>query len=123
MSLKLLLDENLRHESIWSSLASRNRSSAEHLDVVRVGDEGMPPYSTADDELLAWAAAHNRIVVSLDERSLPAELARRRESGQSSPGIIFLRKNLPTPLILELLELVAFATARDEWVDACRWLP
>ena len=123
MSLKLLLDENLRHESIWSAVTSRNRSSADQLDVVRVGDEGMPSYSTADDELLAWAAAHDRIIVSLDERSLPAEVARRRESGQNSPGIIFLRKNLPTGLVVELLELVAFATDRDEWADACRWLP
>lgn len=123
MSLKLLLDENLRHDSIWSAIANRNASSEYPLDVVRVGDAGTPAHSTADDELLSWAAANDRILVSLDERSLPVELKRRREAGQSSPGVIFLRKQLGTMEVVDLLELIAYATEPAEWADACRWQP
>jgi len=123
MPLKLLLDENLRHESIWSAILNRNLTSKLTLDVVRGGDEGMPALSTTDDELLAWAANNDRILVSLDERSLPVELKRRREAGQNSPGVIFLRKQLGTMEVVDLFELITYATEPAEWADTCRWQP
>ncbi len=123
MSLKLLLDENLRHDSIWSAIVNRNAISGSSLDIVRVGDEGMPALSTEDDALLAWAAANDRILVSLDEKSLPVEMKRRRETAQRSPGVILLRKDLTAAQIVDLLELVIHATEPEEWADTCRWLP
>jgi hypothetical protein len=122
MPLKLLLDENLRHEAIWSALNSV-RGARLVLDVVRVGDAGAPDLGTGDPELIAWAAAENRIIVSLDEATLVRDLSAFQQSGRHSPGAIILRHGLAAAEVAVLLELVAYDSAADDWANSCQWLP
>jgi hypothetical protein len=123
MPLKLLLDENLRHASLLTALAAHQGLGRYPLEVARVGDPSCPPLGCDDDELIRWAAERDRIVCSLDARTLGRALASRLAAGDHSPGIILLRNDLSVAEILELLQLVTHVSDREEWQDAVRWIP
>lgn len=123
MPLKLLLDENLRHDGLWLAIQTRNATEPHPLDIVRVGDAETLPCSADDLEIIRWAAVHGRLLVSLDKSTLPRHLHDHLATGQTSPGIVLLPSGLPIPDTVELLFLIAFATESPDWVNACRWTP
>ena len=123
MPLKLLLDENLRDRGLWAAITQHNTTSDEGLDVVRVGDADGPPLGILDPELIAWAAANGRILVGLDNSTLPSHLADFLNAGNQSPGVIFLRTDLTRDDVLELLILIAHASEAAEWANTYRWIP
>ena len=120
MPLRLLLDENLRHEAIWRAIEQHPPAGVQRIDVVRVGDSNAPPLSSTDAELLEWAAVENRVLVSLDVGTLADALA---SLGRESPGAIILRRGLSALDVAALLELVAHNSTAEEWRNACKWLP
>jgi len=96
MPLKLLLDENLRHASLLTALESQRGQDRYPLDVARVGDLSCPPLGCDDDEIIQWAAEQDRVLLSLDARTLGRALASRLAAGEHD---------------------------REEWQDAVRWIP
>ena len=123
MPLKLLLDENLRHASLLTALEAQRGQDRYPLDVARVGDPACPRLGCDDDEIIRWAAEQDRVVLSLDARTLCRALASRLAAGEHSPGIILLRNDLTVAEILELLQLVTHVSDREEWQDTVRWIP
>jgi len=123
MPLKLLLDENLRDRRLWSTIANLSDPDCGSLDIIRVGDAGGPPLGISDNDLIAWAAEHNRVLIGLDKATLPAHLQAFCIKGAYSPGIILLRGNLPINETVELLELVSNVSTEQEWANTCRWIP
>ena len=120
MPLKLLLDENLRHASLLTALEAQRGQTAYPLDIARVGDPACPPLGCDDDEIIRWAAEQDRILLSLDARTLGPALASRLAAGSHSPGIVLLRNDQTVAAILELLQLIAHVSDRQ---DAVRWIP
>ena len=119
--LRLLLDENMRAESLWSAIQTVVEMSP--FDIVRVGDEAGPPLGIDDAHLLDWAAAEQRLLVSCDKRTLPSHLRNLLASGRRSPGIVFMTKQLVLSEMVEYLQLIATTTSADEWADTYRFIP
>ena len=123
MAIRFLLDENLRSGTLWQAVQDHNATSTFPIDAVRVGDEDGPELSSSDDEILAWAAARDRLIVTLDVATLPESLADFCAEGRISPGIVVPRKGCSTNNFVELLSAIAHASDPDEWANACRWVP
>ena len=78
--LRLVSDENFNAD-ILRSLYRRRPD----LDVVRVQDVGLS--ATPDPDVLAWAAAEGRILLTHDRDTMPNFAYDRARAGQlSSPG-------------------------------------
>ena len=118
--LRLLLDENMRADSLWKAVQATMK--AVPFDIVRVGDDG-PPLGIADVELVQWAAAEQRILISFDKRTLPKLLLDLVTSGHHTPGIVFMSRNLALSEMAEYLQLIAVSSSADEWADTCRFIP
>lgn len=122
MALAFLLDENLRGP-LWSAILRHNATSPHRLDAVRVGDVDGPPLGIADDELLKWAETAGRILVTLDEKTLPVFLANHLSLERSSPGIFTLRPAMNLPQIVEFLVFAASVSDAYEWANRITYVP
>jgi hypothetical protein len=92
------------------------------LDIVRVQEVGL---RTADDpDVLAWAAAEGRILVTHDRETMAGFAYQRVEAGLSMPGV-FVVRNQPNHIgsMLEDLLLVVLCSNPDEWKDRVLFLP
>ena len=95
---------------------TRGRGSrARGIDVVRAGDVDGSPGGATDIDVLAWAAVHERIIVSLDHDTLPNYFAAFLAAGNSSPGLIMLHGFLSILELSEILVLVCIANNSDEY--------
>jgi hypothetical protein len=121
MTPKPLLDENLRSSPLWNAI--QREKAARSLDIVRAGDVDGSPGGTNDFELLAWAAEHDRIIVSLDQNTLPNFFADFLAAGFSSPGLIVLHGFLSIQELSEILVLVCIANSSEDYQDRLTWLP
>lgn len=90
MPLTFLLDEHLRGD-LWDYIVAHNAGGGSPIDAVRVGDPPDLPRGSADPDILIWAVAHGRIVVSRDFRTMPGPLAAHLAAGRHSPGLALLR--------------------------------
>jgi predicted nuclease of predicted toxin-antitoxin system len=72
--LRFLFDENV-HGDIVDGFGQRNAS----VNIARAQDVGLR--SVSDEILLEWAAANDRIVVSVDKRTLPIDAWARVKQG------------------------------------------
>jgi hypothetical protein len=123
--LKLLLDENLRSNALWSAIAAQceRHGLADKVDIQRVGSESSPGLGTPDDDLLAHCEATDRVLVSSDTNTMPGFLMAHLAGGNSSPGIILLRRGRPIPEIVEVLILISYAGNAAEYSERCTWVP
>ena len=65
----------------------------------------------------------DRILVSVDRRTLPTELARRVNAGDYVPGIILFHGIVSAGEIAELLATASFASDPKEFANQMSWLP
>lgn len=79
--LKLAGDADVRGNILRG--LRRRRSD---IDLVRVQDA--LPEGTADPEVLAWAAAENRVLITNDRNTMVSFAYRRAATGEPMPGII-----------------------------------
>jgi hypothetical protein len=93
------------------------------IDVVRVADIPELPPGTPDEQILAWAQEHDRLVVSLDKATMPVALMEHIAAGRYSPGLVLLRGGLTVPEVVELLVFISHASSRDEWSNNYQWIP
>src|SRR4051794_5349941 len=98
--LRLLIDENLDRRILRGVLVT-----LPDLDCViaqQVGLTGME-----DPDLLAWAAEHDRILVTHDLKTIPKFAYARLKDGKVMPGIIAIPKYLTIgDAIAELLIVI-----------------
>lgn len=98
--LRLLSDEDV-HDDIIRGL--RRRETA--LDVVRAVDVGL--VHTPDPTILAWAASHERILISGDLNTMVGFAWARVQSGDAMPGLLALLENAPVSRVIDDILLVA----------------
>jgi predicted nuclease of predicted toxin-antitoxin system len=92
------------------------------LDIIRVQDVGL---RTADDpDVLAWAAAEGRILLTHDRETLIGFAYQRVELGLPMPGVFVIR-NRPEQIgqMVEDILLVVLCSSQDEWKDQVVFLP
>ena len=114
--LGLLADENFNGDIVRGLLLRQP-----DLDIVRVQDVGL---AGADDpEILAWAAASNRIVLTHDRATLPDYAYRRVAAGEGMVGVFILNDRLPVAQAMQEIMLLVACSEQAEWSGRVVHLP
>jgi hypothetical protein len=122
MPLSYLLDENVPGR-LDRAIGRHNAQGTYLLDVVRVGEPADLPPGSGDPEVLVWAELQGRILVSLDENTLPRHLADHLGVGRHSPGVFLIRPQFTIPQVIAFLALAAYAADPAEYVDRIEYVP
>ena len=77
---------------------------------------------TSDQDILIWAEREERILISLDGRTLPAHLAAHLAAGHHSPGVMLVRQ-VTFREVVEFLAIAAHASEPSEWSDRITFIP
>ncbi len=93
------------------------------MNLVFVGDPGMPPRGTLDPDLLIAADALERILVTQDKNSMPQHLSDHFAAGRHTHGVVILRQGFSLAAYLRDLLLIWHATTAEEWIDRTDYIP
>ena len=111
-----IADENFNGDILRGLL----RRAAD-LSVVRVQDLAL---SGADDAtVLAWAAKHNRILLTHDITTITRYAYERVAAGLRMPGVLVVPVTMPIGRSIEDLLLLTECSFPDEWNDQVQYLP
>ena len=114
--LRLLSEENFNGDMVRGLLLRRP-----DLDLNRVQEVGL---EEADDPaILAWAATHNRIVLTHDRATMPDFAYARVVAGQSMPGVFIVHDRMAVGQAVEQLVLMAGCSDQGEWAGLVVYLP
>ncbi len=106
--LRLLADENFNGDILRGLLLRQP-----DLDLVRVQDVGL---AGADDpDILAWAAANNRIVLTHDRATMSDHAYARAAAADTMAGVFILNDRLPIGRAIEEILLLNECTEQAEW--------
>lgn len=114
--LRLLSDENFNGDII-RGLRLRNAS----LDLLRVQDVGL--LNADDPEILAWAAEHNRILLTHDRATMPDFAYERIMAGQEMAGMFVINKSMPIREVINELLLMDECSEQAEWLGLVIYFP
>jgi predicted nuclease of predicted toxin-antitoxin system len=114
--MRLLVDENF-HGAIVRGLLRRRPQ----LDIVRVYDVGLG--EAEDPDILEWAAAQGRLVLTHDAATLISFAYERVTAGKVMPGIIEVRQSESIGVVIEDLLLLVEASEEGEWEGHMVYLP
>ena len=93
------------------------------LTVLAVGDEGAPPKSTPDPEILEWCEQHQFSLITNNRESMPQHLSDHLAAGHHVPGIFTINLEVPIGKIIEELLLITGASDADEYIDRITYIP
>jgi predicted nuclease of predicted toxin-antitoxin system len=79
--------------------------------------------SADDSEILQWAAAANRIVITQDRATMIGQALNRVAAGQSVPGLFILRPRTPNQGAIEAILLAEECSNQEEWRNRVEFLP
>ena len=103
--------------------AARRRAERErltmHAELAR--DVGLA--RAKDDELLAWAAENERVVLTHDRNTLAGRAHARTRAGLRMPGVVVVDDQASESLVAEDLLIITFATRHDEWQGQVHYVP
>lgn len=105
--LRLLADESLRGPVVRGL-----RRRQPELDVVRAQDVGL--YGASDPDILEWAAADNRVIVTQDARTFSFHAFRRVDAGLPMPGVLKVAQSLPIGQAIEEILTVVECSREGE---------
>lgn len=91
------------------------------VDVIIAQDT--PGSGTPDPELLAWAAAEGRVVLSHDRQTLPGFAFARVDRGEPMPGVIVVRPETARAVVIQDVLIAAYCSSPADWADQVRYLP
>jgi predicted nuclease of predicted toxin-antitoxin system len=114
--IKLLTDENFDGD-ILRGLRRRLPT----LDVIRVQDVGLD--ATPDPDILDWAAAQGRILLTHDRDTMPGFVNDRVSAGQPMPGVFLVSNTMPKGRAVEELLLAIECWTPEECKDLVRFFP
>jgi hypothetical protein len=114
--LRLLADENFNGEVVRGLLLLRP-----DLGIARIQDVGL---SGADDpDVLSWAAANNRIVLTHDRATMPDYAYERLASGEMMAGVFVVNDRLPVGQAIQEILLIVSCSEQAEWNGSVVHLP
>jgi hypothetical protein len=114
--VKFLADENLPRPIV--DVLLRRLPDLDIVSVVEVGLRGRP-----DPEILEWAAAEGRILVTFDVRTIPRHVEQRVAEGRRMPGVFLCRSSITVRQAIEDLLILAGASGEGEWEGKVLHLP
>ncbi|MEG3846338.1 DUF5615 family PIN-like protein [Microcoleus sp. herbarium19] len=115
MNVRYQADADLNHAIVTGVL--RRESAVDFQSAFAAGLEGVK-----DPDVLAIAAQQQRVLVSHDRKTMPAEFAAFIVNSQSA-GVIIVSRRLPIEVIIEELLIIWAVSSAEEWVDRIAKLP
>lgn len=91
------------------------------LDLVRVQDVGLA--TATDQEILAWAAANDRVVVTHDRNTMVGYALDRVAAGEPMPGVLAVALTAPVRRMVDDILLVDACSQHAEWANRVEYLP
>ncbi len=114
--LKLVTDEDF-NDLVVRGLFRR----LPEIDLVRADEEGLE--GVTDAALLAWAAQHDRIVVSHDRQTLIGFAYERVAQSLPMPGLVVVKQRVPIGKIIEDLLILVICSSHGEWDNQVVFIP
>jgi len=114
--IRWLADENLNNDILRALFREKPG-----LDIVRAQDAGLT--GTADEVLLAWAADHNRVLLTHDVSTITAHAYRRAMKGDPMPGVFEVSRRVTVRSAVEDIILLSECSDPGEWDGQVRYLP
>jgi hypothetical protein len=114
--VKLAADENFNNDIIRGLLRR-----VPSVDIVRLQDVGLS--GAGDEQVLAWAAAEQRILLTHDVSTMTRFAYERVARGEQLPGVFEVAATLPVREAIEDLVLIVECSDPDEWERQVRYLP
>lgn len=115
-ALKLLFDEDVDHRILRG--LRRSHPQIDVRTVTEVGLAGRP-----DREILAWAAAEGRLLVTQDIRTMTAEHSEFVQGGNTSAGVVFILRDVSIGRAISDLALICGASTAEDWINRTDFLP
>lgn len=91
------------------------------LDVLAAHQVGLS--EAPDPDLLHWAAAERRVVLTHDRRTMPDHAAGRIHAGLPMCGVVVIPRRLSPRQVIEDLVLIATCSLEGEWENKVQFLP
>jgi predicted nuclease of predicted toxin-antitoxin system len=79
--------------------------------------------ATPDPEILAWAAAEGRILLTHDRDTMPNFANERVRAGQPMPGVFLVSNRMPLGQAIDELLLAIACLSLEECKDCVRFFP
>lgn len=114
--MRWLADENLNND-ILRGLFRRNQA----IDIVRAQDVGLG--GASDEEVLAWAAREERILLTHDVATITAVAYRRLMKGERMPGVFEVGPSVPIGTAIDDILLLDQCSEPTEWEGQVIYLP
>ena len=114
--LRLLFDENFHHDILRG--VRRRLPEADLLTVQEAGLRGM-----SDPELLAWAAAEQRILVTHDLKTIPKYAYERLAASEYVAGVFALPTATSMSVAIEEIVLLISCSDARQWENGVFHLP
>jgi predicted nuclease of predicted toxin-antitoxin system len=114
--LRLLADENFNGD-IVRGVGLRNPL----IDLVRVQDVGL--LGSPDEDVLAWAAENDRIVLTHDRATMPDFAYERVAAEDAMPGVFVINNRFPIGRAIEEIVLLDECSEGDDWTGRVVHLP
>ncbi len=114
--LKIVSDENF-DSAILRGLQRRNKD----FDIKRVQDIGLR--SAPDPEILEWAAAANRILLTHDRDTMVNFAYERVKVSQAMPGVFLVSDQMQIGQAIDELVLAMECLAPSECANLVRFFP
>jgi hypothetical protein len=118
VNVRFLLDENL-DPRLKIAILRLNPA----IDVLRVGDQGVPPFSTTDPDILRFCEIAQRILVTSDRTTMPNHIDAHLAIGGHFWGVCQVRDGFSIHRIAQELVLISEASTIEEWLDRIEWIP
>lgn len=114
--VRFLADANLNHAIVTGCV--RREPAFDFLSAQKAKLQAVD-----DREVLAIAAAQERVLVTHDFRTMPQHFAAFLAAGGSSPGVFLVKQRTPLALVIEELVLVWMASEPADWTNRILEVP
>ncbi len=114
--MRFLADENFNGKLLMTL-----RTALPQLDIVRVQDTNM--VASPDPQLLEWAAANDRILLTHDVKTLAGFAYDRVRDGLPMPGIIEVKISQSMGATVDEIVLLIEASTPQEFENQVRFIP
>jgi len=91
------------------------------IDIVRAQDVGLRAQN--DLAVLNWAATNQRIVLTHDAQTMPAQAYERILNSLPMPGVFVVQQQESVSRIIEEIILIAECSEENEWEGQVNYLP
>ena len=114
--VRFLADASLHHAIVTGCV--RREPAIDFLSAATAKLEGI-----SDPDVLALAAAQDRILVTHDFRTMPRHFAEFLAAGRSSPGVFLVKQRTPLAAVIEDLVLIWTASRLEDWTNRIVEIP